>query len=119
MARTKKAPEQQNSLTKKELQDELKKLSGAFKARDSKETLIKLLDKTKRQRFRRGSSKEEIRRLFDANGYVTKADLDHIARQLGIKRESVQTALSDLQNPKWAQGPTVIVEKEGDRYVAR
>ena len=122
MATTKKATQDFATLTKKDLQLKITKLGGTFKAKDNKEKLIAAITKLEsaaKPRARRGSSKEELRSLFEANGYVTRDDLDAIARQLGVKRESVQTALSDLQNPNWSKGPALNIEKDGDRYVAQ
>jgi NADH:ubiquinone oxidoreductase subunit E len=119
MATAKKAPRDLTSLTKKELQQTITKLGGTYKAKDTKEKLIATISQLQpaaELEARRGSSKQELRQLFDANGYVTNEDIDAIARQLGVKRESVQTALSDLQNPKWAKGPVLKVQKKGDRY---
>lgn len=119
MATAKKASQDLTTLTKKDLQQKITKLGGTFKAKDTKEKLVATITKLQpaaKPNARRGSSKEELRRLFEANGYVTNDDLDAISRQLGVKRESVQTALSDLQNPKWAQGPVLKVEKHSGGY---
>lgn len=119
MATAKKATQDLTKLTKKDLQVKITKLGGTFAAKDTKQKLIATVTKlqpAEKPKARRGSSKEELRRLFDANGYVTNDDIDSVARKLGVKTQSVMTALSDLQNPKWANGPVLGIAKEGDRY---
>ena len=120
MATAKKATQDLAALTKKDLQLKITKLGGTFKAKDTKDKLIATITElypAAQPKARRGSSKEELRHLFKAKGYVTNDDLEAIARQLGVKRESVMTALSDLQNPKWAQGPVLKIENDNGRYV--
>jgi NADH:ubiquinone oxidoreductase subunit E len=65
----------------------------------------------------RAPSKEELRTLFDANGCVTTADIEAIAARLGVKVDSVRTAISDLQSEKWARGPALKIEKAGENYI--
>ncbi len=68
---------------------------------------------------RRSSSKDSLRALFAKNGFVSKTDLSRIADQLGVKLNSVETALVDLKNPKWAGGPVVNHKRDVEgRYVA-
>ena len=62
---------------------------------------------------------DALRILFKKNGFVTKADIIQIANNLGVKPNTVETALVDLKNPKWAGGPVVSHKKDDEgRYIA-
>lgn len=65
----------------------------------------------------RASSKDQLRLLFTERGRVTTADVEAIAQRLGVKKASVLTAISDLKSKKYAQGPALQIEKDGDDYV--
>ena len=108
-------------MTKQELMKKIVELGGSKpNAKSTKAelegTLKKLASKPTK---RRGSSKDALRTLFKRNGCVTKTDIDQIANNLGVKPNTVETALVDLKNPKWAGGPVINHKKDDEgRYVA-
>ncbi len=108
-------------MTKQELITKIIQLGGTkSNAKSSKaelETTLKSL--SSKPAKRRTSSKDSLRTLFAKNGFVTKDDIAAIADNLGVKLNSVETALVDLKNPKWS-GSSVISHKRDDqgRYVA-
>ncbi len=107
-------------MTKQELIAKIIELGGAKpKAKASKTELeCTLKDLAAKPTKRRTSSKDSLRALFTKNGFVTRDDIEKIADQLGVKLNSVETALVDLKNPKWAGGPVINHKRDDDgRYM--
>ncbi len=108
-------------MTKQELIAKIVELGGEKpKAKTSKVELEATLEQlTAKPTKRHGSSKDSLRALFMKNGFVTREDVARIADQLGVKLNSVETALVDLKNPKWAGGPVISHNRdEQGRYIA-
>ena len=102
--------------TKTELQHALQKAGIPFKSKTTKAELERLLaDSSKPNNKKPLGAKATLRQKFERRGYVTSKQVEQIASTLNVQPASVRTALSDLQNAKYAgkAGP-LNIEKDSD-----
>ena len=112
-------------MTKTELKNELKKLNVSFKSKDSHAVLQGLYDAAVAQTVskpnKRVSSKDLIRDLYAANpgaSFTLEELMEHVGQFTKVKPNTVETAITDLKNPKWSRGPVVVITKNSDNKFA-
>ena len=114
-------------MTKTALQDQLRKAGVPFKAKATKEELEKLLAKNQKpnghtkdltpKNKKPLGAKAVLREKFTQHGVVTVGQIDKIASKLNVQPATVRTALSDLQNAKYAGKPgPLTIKRDGDAY---
>jgi soluble cytochrome b562 len=109
-------------MTKTALQDQLRKAGVPFKAKATKAELQEMLSKANGQtkpttKKNKAGAKQVLRDRFTQHGVVTVGQIDKIASKLNVQPATVRTALSDLQNAKYAGSlGALAIEKDGDSY---
>ena len=109
-------------MTKTALQQELRNADITFRSKATKAELEQLLAKANGQakpttKKNKVGAKQVLREKFKKAGVVTVGQIDKIAEKLSVQPATVRTALSDLQNARYAGklGPLTI-KKDGDAY---
>ena len=112
-------------MTKKELQAALRQAGVTFRMKAPKAELQQLLGESQQAKKKTKvkvnghakGAKATLRAKFEKAGVVTSKQIDRIAVNLNVQRATVLTALSDLQNKKYA-GPLgpLNIGKDGDAY---
>ena len=105
--------------TKTQLQQALQEAGVSFKSKATKAELEKLLaDSTKQTGKKPRGAKATLRDTFAQSGFVTTKDIKRIATTLKVQKATVLTALSDLQNPRYAgaAGPLAIQKDDDGTY---
>lgn len=112
-----------NEMTIAELTVVLNELTGKSvkKAKGSRESIIAKINELRPQeqpkpkaRKKRGpSTKDVLRGLFRKDGAAYT--LDELCEACStVKPNTVETAIVDLKNPKWAVGPTIVITRGAD-----
>lgn len=111
------------AMTKVQLHDALRAAGVMFRTKAPKAELEMLLTeqangKTKpTTKKNKVGAKQVLREKFKKAGVVTVGQIDKIASKLNVQPATIRTALSDLQNARYAGklGPLTI-KKDGDSY---
>ena len=110
-----------SEMTKTDLIEKIVKLGGEKpNAKTPKSKLVEMAQALHEPAKRKGSAKTSLRALFEKRGAVTVGDMEKISAELGVKLNTVQTALIDLKSPKWCGegGPIAYQKDDKGRYVA-
>ncbi len=109
-------------MTKTELQQELRNAGITFRSKATKADLQEMLSKANGQtqpttKKNKAGAKQVLRDRFTQHGVVTVGQIDKIASKLNVQPATVRTALSDLQNAKYAGKPgPLTIKRDGDAY---
>ena len=110
------------AMTKTQLHAALRAAGVMFRTKAPKAELETLLTKANGQaepttKKKPAGAKQVLREKFTQQGVVTVGQIDKIASKLNVQPATVRTALSDLQNAKYAGklGPLTI-KRDGDAY---
>lgn len=113
-----------DKMTIAELTTELNRRAGTKvkKAKGSKASIITKIEalpesKVEKRESKRGPSTKMVLRDLFKNKKTALTMAEMVAACPTVKANTVETALVDLKNPKWAQGPVLrILRGEDDKY---